>query len=272
MTDRLLEAHTVELRVRVSALLSGLVQEEGDAAGIAAAHRLRGSALVLGLDGLAVAAAAYEAALGEPRDVDGARRAAELASRELDRALEPDALRPLRHDLRNDLNVVLMGSKLLEADLESGAQRELAEGIALAAERMASRLVDLKRPERVEAPRIALAGSAEALSVLVVEDDPLVAGVVARMLDVAGAKVDAVAGLAEARAALATWEYDAAVVDLRLVDGSGAELVPELRERGIRAVVLTGDSPSAVAGAHQVLTKPVDAAVLVAAVTGAQPG
>jgi ActR/RegA family two-component response regulator len=91
------------------------------------------------------------------------------------------------------------------------------------------------------------------------------------MLGAAGAKVDAVAGLTEARTALATSEYDAAVVDLRLTDGSGADLVPELRELGIRSVVLTGAGPVAVAGADQVLGKPVDAAVLVAAVTGAPP-
>ncbi len=104
------------------------------------AHRLRGSALVLGLDSFAGAVAAYEAALTEPLDRDTARRAADRAARELQLALDPDPLRSVRHDLRNDLNIVLMGSKLLEAELQSDDQRELAAGIAAAAERMASRL------------------------------------------------------------------------------------------------------------------------------------
>jgi CheY-like chemotaxis protein/HPt (histidine-containing phosphotransfer) domain-containing protein len=268
MTERLLEAHAEELRVRIASLGAGLVEEDSDDV-LAEAHRLRGSALVLGLDGLAVAVAAYEAALATPRDTDGARRAATLAARELERALEPDALRSLRHDLRNDLNIVLMGSKLLEADLESPDQRDLAESIASAAERMAGRLVDL-RSDTVGV-RISRADNAAALSVLLVEDDALVAGVVARMLAAAGARVATAAGLAEARLALAASEYDAAVIDLRLADGSGADLVPELSERGIRTVILTGDGQTDVPGAEHVLTKPVDSAVLVAAVTGGMP-
>lgn len=271
MSERLLETHATELRERVAALVVGLSDAKGDSGRRAEAHRLRGSALVLGLDGLSVAAAAYEAALADHRDEDAARRAAELAVRELERALEPDILRRLRHDLRNDLNAVLMGSKLLEDELEELDQRELAQGIAAAVERMAGRLVDPSGADRSAPPRIALAGSAEALTVLVVEDDALVAGVVTRMLATAGATVEIAASLAEARGALSLSAYDAAVVDLGLSDGSGADLVPELNERGIRAVVLTGDGPVAVAGADHVLGKPVDIAVLVAAVTGALP-
>jgi hypothetical protein len=106
MNERLLETHATELRERVSALAVGLSDAKGDSGRRAEAHRLRGSALVLGLYGLSVAAAAYEAALADHRDEDAARRAAELADQELERALEPDVLRRLRHDLRNDLNAV----------------------------------------------------------------------------------------------------------------------------------------------------------------------
>jgi CheY-like chemotaxis protein len=271
MNERLLETHAAELRERVAALAVGLSDTKGDSGRRAEAHRLRGSALVLGLDGVSVAAAAYEAALTDHRDEDSARRAARLAASELERALEPDVLRRLRHDLRNDLNAVLMGSKLLEAELEDIEQRELAQGIAAAVERMASRLVDLKSVDRSAPRRDALADSAEALAVLIVEDDALVAGVLTRMLAASGAVVETAASLAEARSALALSEYNAAVVDLHLPDGSGAELVGELNERGIRAVVLTGEGPVTVAGADLVLGKPVDAAVLVASVAVAPP-
>lgn len=270
MSERLLETHATELRKRISSLSNGLSDSNEDVGRLEEAHRLRGSALVLGLDDLAAAVSEYEAALVDQRDEEGAQRAVELAARELDRALESDALRLLRHDLRNDLNVVLMGSKLLEAELDDVDLQELARGIATAAERMGNRLTDHKDQDRAAPPGTVNAVTSATLSVLVVEDDPLVAGVLSRMLDVAGARVEAVSGLREARAALDTSAYDAAVVDLHLSDGNGADLVPELGERGIRTVVLTGDGPVSVPGADRVLGKPVDAAVLFAAVRGAE--
>ena len=213
MSEGLLEAHAHELRARIAALIAGLgVVDVEELKG--QAHRLRGSALVLGLDSLAGTIAAFEAALASPPDLDTARRAADRAARELELALE--------HDL----------------------------------------------PASAVSPRDGGGDRSAGLSVLLVEDDALVAGVVARMLDVAGVSVETVTGLAEARSALAERGYDAAVVDLRLADGNGDALVPDLRERGIRAIVLTGDGRTVVPGAEQVLEKPVDSAVLVAAVTG----
>ena len=270
MSERLLETHATELRERILSLSNGLSDANEDVDRLAEAHRLRGSALVLGLDDLAAAVAAYEAALVDQRDEEAAQRAVELAARELDRALESDALRLLRHDLRNDLNVVLLGSKLLEAQLIDADLQELARGIAAAAERMGDRLTDHKGPDRASPPGTADAGTSATLSVLVVEDDPLVASVLSRMLDVAGARVEAVSGLREARAALDTSAYDAAVVISTSPTAAVRALVPELGERAIRAVILTGDGRVRVPGADQVLGKPVDAAVLFAAVRGAE--
>lgn len=270
----LLEQHAEELRVRIAFLADGLNDATSDTELCAAAHKLRGSALVLGLDGLAVATAAYEAALATPtaRDEPAARRAAALAALELDRALDPDLLRPLRHDLRNDLNVVLMGSKLLEVEVDDPEHVEIAANVASAAERMNARLVELRLPERVEAPRVLSPVADAGLAVLVVDDDELVANVVRRMLDATGARVDVATGLGEARSALAGGrDYAVVVVDLRLADGDGAELVPELAARGIRIVVLSGEGGRTVAGAHVVLAKPVESSVLIAAVTGNEP-
>ena len=272
MTQPLLEEHADDLRARVAALARGLDDATPHPELCAAAHKLRGSALVLGLDGLAVATAAYEEALTARDDEASARRAAALAEEELARALEPDLFKPLRHDLRNDLNVVLMGSKLLETELDDPDLRELARSIATAAERMTTRLVELRSFDPAEAPHVQPSTGAAALSVLVVDDDELVAGVVQRMLDVIGGRIDVVSGLAAARLALAEHDYGAAVVDLRLEDGHGAELIPELRRRGIRTVVLSGDGERTVEGAHVTLAKPVESSVLIAAVTGADPG
>lgn len=270
MSGSLVEGHAEELRDRVHALAVG-VDHDGDVVELrAAAHKLRGAALVLGLDGVAVATAAYEAALADEADLDSARRAAILARAELERVLEPDPLRPLRHDLRNDVAVVLMASKLLEEELADPGQRELAAKVAGAAERMAAALVELRTSD----PRLVLtlqAGTDHAtpLSVLVVDDDELVAELIRQTLAVSGARVDAVPGLEAARLAIAESDYAAAVVDLHLIDGEGAELVAELRRRGTRVVVLSGDGGSAVEGADVSLSKPVESSVLLAAVTGA---
>jgi CheY-like chemotaxis protein len=271
MTQSLLEEHADDLRTRVASLASGLADGTARDELCAAAHKLRGSALVLGLDGLAVATAAYEEALTGRADEAAARRAALLALEELSRALEPDQLKPLRHDLRNDLNVVLMGSKLLEDELEDPDLRELARSIATAAERMTARLVELRSVDPAEAPHVQPQAAAAALSVLVVDDDELVAGVVQRMLDAVGGRIDVAPGLAAARIALAEHDYGAVVVDLRLDDGHGADLIPELRRRGIRTVVLSGEGGRSVAGAHVTLAKPVETSVLIAAVTGVDP-
>lgn len=103
---------------------------------------------------------------------------------------------------------------------------------------------------------------------LVVDDDELVAGVVRRMLETAGARVDVVAGLGEARVAIARHEYGAAVIDRRLADGDGTELVPELLAFSTRIVLLSGDATAGVPGADVTLAKPVEASALIAAVTG----
>ena len=163
-----------------------------------------------------------------------------------------------------------MGSKLLEEELVDPDLRGLAESIATAAERMTTRLAELRSLDPTEAPTAEPLAPA-ALSVLVVDDDDLVAGVVQRMLDVTGGRIDVVSGLAAAREALAGHDYHAVVVDLRLEDGHGAELIPELQGRGIRTVVLSGEGGRHIEGAYVTLAKPVEAGVLIAAVTGVEP-
>lgn len=76
------------------------------------------------------------------------------------------------------------------------------------------------------------------MRVLTVEDDPILADGLAAGLRLAGVAVDTVACCADARAALNTTSFDALVLDVMLPDGSGLDLLKELRAAGNRTPVL----------------------------------
>jgi two-component system, response regulator RegA len=100
---------------------------------------------------------------------------------------------------------------------------------------------------------------------LLIDADSSLRQRLARALAAAGLAVTTAASVTEARARLADAVFDHALLDLRLDDGNGLELIPALRERcpGIRIVVITAFSSiaSAVlaikAGAVDYLGKPV---------------
>src|SRR5882724_3412507 len=111
----------------------------------------------------------------------------------------------------------------------------------------------------------------ELFSVLVVDDHPLLREAIAARLRTMGAgTVHEAASVAEARArAQASGPCDLAVLDLGLPDGSGLDLVTELRAQGWnRLVVLaSSDDPYAVrsafqAGAQAYLLKSASAAIV----------
>lgn len=78
------------------------------------------------------------------------------------------------------------------------------------------------------------------LSVLLVEDHPLLATALARMLS-ARARLVTETTVGGARRQLDGAErFDLAIVDLLLPDGSGLEVLEELRARSVPAVVLSG--------------------------------
>jgi two-component system response regulator RegA len=124
------------------------------------------------------------------------------------------------------------------------------------------------------------AQGAEAGAILIVDDDRVLRERLARALRDRGHAVLSAAGVAEA-VAVATAERPArAVVDLRMPDGSGLELVRALRglDENLEIVVLTGYGSIATAveairlGATYYLHKPADADdILASFARGASP-
>jgi len=123
----------------------------------------------------------------------------------------------------------------------------------------------------------ASASSQSAPTVYVVEDEPMVRGVVIAVLESAGLRTE-VFGTARAFLdACRVGHPGCLVLDLRLPDMSGVDVLGELRRRriGLPAVVITGyaDVPTAAqvlkAGAVDVIEKPFEGGRLLAAVRAA---
>jgi len=116
-------------------------------------------------------------------------------------------------------------------------------------------------------------GSASMGRLLLVEDDAVFAGAMARALLARGFDVAIAASTAEALACARERPPRCAVVDLKLGDDSGLALIPALLEEipDLRVLLLTGYASIATAveaikrGAHDYLAKPVDADAVVRA-------
>jgi DNA-binding NtrC family response regulator len=103
------------------------------------------------------------------------------------------------------------------------------------------------------------------LQILVVEDDANLREALAALVAAQEAEARPAASVEEARTLLAKAEFDAALVDLTLPDGSGLELLGDPDARGRpEYIVITGDATAETAvqalrrGALDYLTKPVD--------------
>ncbi len=76
------------------------------------------------------------------------------------------------------------------------------------------------------------------MRLLIVEDDPVLSDGLVVGLGLSGFTADPVATLADARAALETSDFAGVVLDIMLPDGSGLELLAELRRQGSQTPVL----------------------------------
>jgi DNA-binding NtrC family response regulator len=113
-------------------------------------------------------------------------------------------------------------------------------------------------------------------SVLVIEDEALIAMSVESCLQDAGAAVVVANSVALAQSALDEGiPFDAAVVDLRLADGNASPLIRVLSERGIPVVISTGDEVDrgqpALSKAIAILQKPYAENDLINAITRTPP-
>jgi DNA-binding NtrC family response regulator len=104
---------------------------------------------------------------------------------------------------------------------------------------------------------------------LIVEDDPGHREAVQKLIEAEGFEVACGASLADARSELAAQSFDLVILDLRLPDGTGLDLIPLLEEQSNTDLVLVtgqGSVESAVeafrGGAIDYLTKPLDIARL----------
>jgi len=103
------------------------------------------------------------------------------------------------------------------------------------------------------------------MRVLLVEDEPLVREVILRMLATTGVEVDAAGTYGEAAGMIASTVYDLAVLDFRLPDGTGLDVLRNLMASQPRAqaILITGEAEierireeALALGAPDVLSKP----------------
>ena len=102
------------------------------------------------------------------------------------------------------------------------------------------------------------------LRVLVVEDEVLFARAVVKRLNVAGYDCEHAENIADAKVLIKQFVPDITLLDMRLPDGNGLDLLPELVSKSVATIVMTAygelsDAVSAIKqGATEYLKKPVD--------------
>jgi two-component system OmpR family response regulator len=110
------------------------------------------------------------------------------------------------------------------------------------------------------------------MRILIVEDQPDIASLMAERISQSGYVADRVGALAEAMEALRAYDYPVMLLDRRLPDGDGLSILPEARRArpGIRVLLVTAmrsidDKIDGLdGGADDYLTKPFDAKELMA--------
>lgn len=124
----------------------------------------------------------------------------------------------------------------------------------------------MSRRKGAPGPDVARIKIMEKRNLMIVEDDVVFAERMSRALHVRGFSVQTALSVADAKSTIRTSPIDFAVIDLRLGDGSGLDVLSDLHELqpSARAITLSGygNIPCAViavrSGAWDCLVKPVD--------------
>ncbi len=113
-------------------------------------------------------------------------------------------------------------------------------------------------------------GGGDAQTVLVVDDDPSLRMLCRVNLELDGYRVIEAGSLQEARAALAGAKVDAMLLDLKLGDGDGRDLLMELGRDRPPVALLTGSEevgPELRSLAEEIIAKPFEIGTLAATVS-----
>jgi two-component system response regulator RegA len=133
--------------------------------------------------------------------------------------------------------------------------------------------MDVQTTTRDDLQMTAMSGNP---SLLILDDDRPFLARLAKAMETRGYRVTTAASVDEGLIAISSFAPDYAVIDVRLGDGNGLDVVSEIKKRhpGTRSLVLTGygNIASAVAaikrGAFDYLAKPADADEIDAALHG----
>jgi DNA-binding NtrC family response regulator len=159
-----------------------------------------------------------------------------------------EVLADVAHELNNPLSIILGHAAILRQALADTPNHEQAEKIVRAAERCVRIVKDLLASARRESPErspVQVNQAAPVARILVVDDEPGIAGVLAEVLQLDGHTVETVGNGEAALEKLAAGRYDLILSDVRMPDLDGPALYREIKRRRpdlVRQFIfLTGD-------------------------------
>lgn len=128
---------------------------------------------------------------------------------------------------------------------------------------IASLLVELTQAASRSKVPVTPLSRGPSIRVLLLDDSDLYRSTLMALLEDSGYEVVEVRRLSEARHRMHDGHYDLAILDVQLEDGSGTDLIPELRQHAprTRLLLLSGDVTKAF-GADAILSKSLDPAEL----------
>lgn len=179
------------------------------------------------------------------QDVEGLKHAGgdSLPAREKGGTIG-EVLADIAHELNNPLSIILGHAAILRQALADSPNGEQAEKIVRAAERCARIVKDFLASAPRESP-VRVNQTAPQARILVVDDEPGIAGVLAEVLQLDGHAVEMVGNGEAALEKLAAGRYDLILSDVRMPDLDGPTLYREVERRhpdlARQFIFLTGD-------------------------------